>query len=366
LPALTAAFFIASYAFPLAPARVLAQKGKFKGGEGGGANGVIIKSDPRFLTIFKDVVAGASQSVVRVRCDGKDVALGVIVASDGFVLTKYSDLTDKISVKTREGKVHEAKLVGFQQQHDLAMLKIDADGLLPVVWTDSKAAPAGHLIASPGMATEPVAVGVVSVPTRTLPAGKGFAAPPAPNPNSGFLGISLEDGLPSGARVSDVQAKSAAEKAGIKVNDLIVAVAGKGVEDASALIQVIQGYKAGETVDLKVKRGSEELALKATLGKRPANQSNRGDMQNNMGSELSKRRTGFPTILQTDQVIKPNDCGGPLVDLSGQVIGINIARAGRVESYAIPSEVIQPLLRDLMSGKLAPPGAKKENESEKK
>src|SRR5262249_9509487 len=34
---------------------------------------------------------------------------------------------------------------------------------------------------------------------------------------------------------------------------------------------------------------------------------------------------------------------------------INVARAGRTESYAIPSEVVRPLLPDLMSGKLAPP-----------
>jgi len=36
------------------------------------------------------------------------------------------------------------------------------------------------------------------------------------------------------------------------------------------------------------------------------------------------------------------------------VIGINIARAGRTESYAIPADAAQSLLLDLMSGKLAP------------
>jgi len=40
--------------------------------------------------------------------------------------------------------------------------------------------------------------------------------------------------------------------------------------------------------------------------------------------------------------------------LDGQVIGINIARAGRVESYGIPTEALTPLLADLMSGKLSP------------
>ena len=73
-----------------------------------------------------------------------------------------------------------------------------------------------------------------------------------------------------------------------------------------------------------------------------------------LGSELSLKRTGFPTILQHDTVIKPKDCGGPLVDLDGKTVGINIARAGRTETYAIPAEDIQKLLPDLKSGKLAP------------
>ena len=70
---------------------------------------------------------------------------------------------------------------------------------------------------------------------------------------------------------------------------------------------------------------------------------------------FSSRRSGYPTILQHDSIVKPADCGGPIVDLDGKVIGINICRAGRTESWAVPAEVIQSVLFDLMSGKLAPP-----------
>jgi S1-C subfamily serine protease len=80
----------------------------------------------------------------------------------------------------------------------------------------------------------------------------------------------------------------------------------------------------------------------------------RGVIQNNMGSKLSDRRTGFPNILQHDTVLRPEDCGGPLVELDGKAVGINIARAGRTESYAIPSDVVRTLVPELKSGKLAP------------
>jgi S1-C subfamily serine protease len=91
--------------------------------------------------------------------------------------------------------------------------------------------------------------------------------------------------------------------------------------------------------------------LKATLEQR--RQRGRPD-QNLMGSELSQKRSGFPTYFQSDTVIKPKDCGGPVCDLDGHVVGITIARAGRVESYAIPTEALTPVLADLMSGKLSP------------
>ena len=63
-----------------------------------------------------------------------------------------------------------------------------------------------------------------------------------------------------------------------------------------------------------------------------------------MGSELSETRSGFPLALQHDCPIDPDACGGPLVNLDGDVVGINIARAGRIKSYALPSHVIQELL----------------------
>ena len=56
----------------------------------------------------------------------------------------------------------------------------------------------------------------------------------------------------------------------------------------------------------------------------------------------------------TPDVVVYNASGrtrGPLVDLEGHVLGINIARAGRTESYAIPSEAVRPLLEKLKAPK---------------
>src|SRR5437899_8255607 len=72
-------------------------------GKGGGAGAPSTKSDPKYLAVFNDVVGRATKSTYRIQCDGKDTALGVAVDKDGYLLTKFSDLTGKITVKTHDG-----------------------------------------------------------------------------------------------------------------------------------------------------------------------------------------------------------------------------------------------------------------------
>jgi len=319
------------------------------------ADGTFLRSNPKFLSIFRPVVSQASKSTVRVLCDGKDTALGMVVGADGWILTKANDLKGNISCRLKDGRVYEAKLVGRHEKHDLAMLKINATGLVPVSFKDTKGTSAGQWVACAGLGDDPVAVGVIGVATRNMP-NKGLLSLIDPS-NSGYLGIGLRT-TDSGVLITDVMPKSAAEKAGIKPNDYILALDGARFSDHESIIDAMLKHKAGDIVVLKIKRDQEELDLKATLGKRPK-KDGRSDFQNNLGSKLSSRRTGYPTVLQHDGVMKPEECGGPIVDLDGRVIGINICRAGRTESWAVPAEVVTSLLSDLKSGKLAPPQAVK-------
>ena len=53
-----------------------------------------------------------------------------------------------------------------------------------------------------------------------------------------------------------------------------------------------------------------------------------------------------PSAVQYDQRKDEDIC---VVDLEGNVVGINFARASRVASYALPVSSIKPVLADLMS-----------------
>lgn len=307
----------------------------------------ITRTSPAILALFRTVIAKCSDSTVLVKGDGKDLCLGVVVGEDGWILTKISELKGKLVCKLKDGKELEAKVVGAHEPTDLALLKIEVKGLKPIEWTDSTVDPLGAWVASPGLGNDPLAIGVVSVASRKM-AGK---APPVRAAGGGYLGVSL-DPDDAGAKVSSVLSGTPAEKAGVKVNDVILTVDKSKVGDSESLIQLLQKYKPGDVVALKVKRDDKEVELKATLAPRP---SNRADFQNRLGSELSERRSGFPVILQHDSVLRARDCGGALVDLEGRVIGINVSRAGRTETYAIPSEAIKPLIPDLKAGKFPPP-----------
>jgi serine protease Do len=302
------------------------------------------KSSTKVMSAFRAIEEKARNSTVKVLVDGKEKALGTVVGADGYVLTKNSQLDgSKVTCKLPGGDEAKATVVGIDDSFDLAMLKVEAKGLTPVAWDDSKQAPVGHWVATSGTAERPVGIGVVSVAVRK--GGLDLS-------RAGYLGILLAD-AELGVKISEVMPDTAAFKAGLKANDIVLALGSTTVKDVPGFQEAVAQHKPGDEVTLRIKRGDEEKEIKATLGKRPA-EPTRADLQNTMGGPLSKRRAGFPSFLQHDTVLKPEECGGPVLDLDGKAVGVNIARAGRVESYAIPSEVLRKLLPDLMSGKLAP------------
>src|SRR6476620_4455388 len=128
-----------------------------------------LKASSQFLALFKPVVEQPAKSVVRVQVDGKDAALGTVVA-DGYVLTKASEVkAGKVAVKTRGGRDLDARVTAASDAFDLAVLKVDGSGLVPITWASAKDAPVGNWVAVAGPGADPVAVGVVSTTPRSPP-----------------------------------------------------------------------------------------------------------------------------------------------------------------------------------------------------
>ena len=69
-----------------------------------------------------------------------------------------------------------------------------------------------------------------------------------------------------GARVEDVEKDSPADKAGLKVGDVITAVGTTKLDANTALTDAIKTYKPGDKVDLSIARGSQTMKLTVELG----------------------------------------------------------------------------------------------------
>jgi len=64
---------------------------------------------------------------------------GFIITDDGYILTNYHVVegAEKITVETYGGDKYTAELVGYDESNDIAVLKVDAKNMTPVVFGDS-------------------------------------------------------------------------------------------------------------------------------------------------------------------------------------------------------------------------------------
>ena len=94
---------------------------------------------------------------------------------------------------------------------------------------------------------------------------------------TGDLAAGLGLAKAEGAIVSDVTANGAADKAGIKVGDVLLTYQGRPVIDSNSLRNEVAATKPGSSVKLEVLRDGKKRELTATVGEMtPSSGSNRG------------------------------------------------------------------------------------------
>ena len=64
---------------------------------------------------------------------------GFVLSEDGYILTNYHVIENPTSIKVTmyDGSSYDAELIGYDESNDIAVLKVDAENLSPVVLGDS-------------------------------------------------------------------------------------------------------------------------------------------------------------------------------------------------------------------------------------
>jgi serine protease Do len=300
------------------------------------------KSGEETLRAFEPVSRLTRNSVVKLDLDGVTVALATVIDSSGLAITKASEIRQgKLTCWLATGKEVDVERIRVDEENDLALIKVKAKGLRPIQWA-AGAPVVGQWVVTPGIAETPQAVGIVSVNRRKI------------LPKRALIGVQL-DFRARGAKILEIMEGFGADKAGLKAGDQILAVNGSAVKESEELVKALRNFREGQMVELRVQREEKEFAASVKMmpppPPAPEGRGRRGldreDRMNRMGSEPSERAEGFAQALQHDTVLQNWQCGGPLVNLDGKAIGLNIARAGRVASYALPADLVQRAMHDL-------------------
>jgi len=289
------------------------------------------------LAALTSVSAATRHSIVKLQVDGLTVALGTVMDSRGLVLTKASEIRPgKLTCWLAGGREVEAEWVAADESEDVALVRVQAEGLRPMAWVSGEAK-VGQWAITPGIETTPHAIGIVSAPARPIRAQRAL------------LGFQF-DLSTTQPKVGELLSGYGAEHAGLQPGDVILAVNEMAVAEREQVVEVLREFRAGQTVRVRIQRGADEFEREVRLSSVSTDPFGAGlsrGRSRRMGGEVSTRAEGFESVLQHDTVLPPWLCGGPLVNVDGKAIGLNIARAGRVATYALSPRVVQGLFESL-------------------
>ena len=277
---------------------------------------------------------------------------GIIISDDGYILTNnhvvssnesesYYQVSEatKITVTLFDDETeYEAKIVGTDEQTDLAVIKIDKSGLTKAEFADSDSIKVGEFamaVGSPLGLQSSITCGVISALNRKVTdtdnktytliqtdaainagnsggalvnsegkvigvntlkltgdnvEGMGFAIPinsttnitsqliqysKVKRPYIGVTGMDLDsetakkNNLVEGIYVKAIDDFSAAEKAGIKIGDVIIKADGQEAKTMDKLNEIKNSHNIGDEMTITVNRDGKEKDLTITLGEQP-------------------------------------------------------------------------------------------------
>jgi S1-C subfamily serine protease len=261
----------------------------------------------------------------------ESIASGVIIESDGVIVTNYHAVSgaDRIVVTLADGRKFLAELVGADAGTDLAVLKIEADGLPAAAWGDSDAMEVGEMVwaignpfgldrtltygivsavgrrgvtgspfqeflqtdaaINPGNSGGPLidvngrVIGITTAIAGYQSNGIGFAIPSNTaktvteaihrlgTVERGYLGLALRNTIDGshGVLVIATERGAPGDLAGIRAKDVIVSFDDQPVAAPAALVMLMTRSEPGVEVQIEIVRDGKHMPLTVKVGRRP-------------------------------------------------------------------------------------------------
>jgi serine protease Do len=293
------------------------------------------RSGEETLSAFAPVSAATRFSIVKLNVDGETVALGAVVDANGLAITKASEIKKgKLTCWLASDKEVQADVLATDDDEDVALVRVHAQGLKPIQWATGGVS-IGQWAITPGIAETPHAVGIISALSHRIRAQRAF------------IGVQFDLSV-ARPKIEQLMPGFGAEKAGLKPGDVIAAVNGVTITNREQIVEAVGDFREGQTLKLRIQRAEKQFDAEVRLMPLSAAQKEvetyserRADR---LTGEVSRRAEGFDQAIEHDTVLQPWLCGGPLVNLDGQAIGLNIARADRVTTYALPAKLVKQIL----------------------
>lgn len=252
------------------------------------AQSPVIVNDQENVNAVTAAAQKASPSVVTISVASQEASgtgSGIMLDGEGHILTNTHVVTlggqasePNVEVRTNDGRVHSAEIVGTDPFSDLAVIKIDAEGLTPAVLAESSGLNVGDTA---------IAIG-------------------AP------LGLSGT------------------------VTDGIVSTLNRTIRVASSAVPEEQ-------------QDSPQRATPDDQGWNFAPPDGSQNQQSNQGGAV------YINVIQTDAAINHGNSGGALVNVDGEVIGVNVAIASGGESggnigvgFSIPIDYAERVANEII------------------
>ena len=263
---------------------------------------------------------------------------GFVLTDDGYILTNYHVIEDAnaVSVTTFDNTSYKARVVGYDAGNDIAVLKIDAKDLQPVVLGDSSTLTVGETVAAIGNPlgelTFSLTHGVVSALDReiTLSSGKTMTLIQTDTAiNSGNSGGPLFNLY--GEVVGITNAKFSSSSSGASIDNIGFAIPINQVKNLVSSI-IVNGYVIKPYLGVSVTTVSAEAQTYGIPQGAAVKQIN----EDSPAEEAGLKENDIITQVDGDEISSSSDLVNKIASYApGTKVTLSVYRQGEPQELAI-------------------------------